>query len=99
MMKRLCALILFVCIAAAPCVTTATADDYVDDVYFWQPAKPKTAKPDKTASEQKQPATVTKSQQQSTAGAKGSSAKTTAKPEKFRFVQVSDTVVKAVIRR
>ena len=95
-MKRIPALILLVCLAAAACLTTATADDYVDDVYFVSASK-QAEKPAK-----KQQASASKQQtktQTSTAKTGTATQPATGGSEKVRFVQVSDTVVKAVISR
>jgi len=94
-MKRITALILLACIGGVVCLQTVTADDYVDDVYFWQPAHKKSAQADKQQTQQLQQT----QQQQQPVQRQDSTLRTSAKPEKVSFVQVSDTVVKAVIRR
>ena len=97
MMKRLFALISLVFAAAVASLPTATADDYVDDVYFFSAQKQaaKSAKRQKVADA----AASSAKPQTASAPAAASSKPAAAKQEKVRFVQVSDTVVKAVIRR
>ena len=87
-MKRLFALISLVFAAAVASLPTATADDYVDDVYFFSAQKQSAG----AAASSAKPQTAS-------APAAASSKPAAAKQEKVRFVQVSDTVVKAVIRR
>lgn len=98
MMKRVPAVILLVCIAVAAFLPAATADDYVDDVYFVS-AQKQAAKPAK-GKQTTDNAAKSSAKSQTAPSATGAAPQSaTAGTEKVHFVQVSDTVVKAVIRR
>lgn len=100
-------LIWLVCAGLLMGLSALYADDYVDDVYYRsQKMKAEKAKPVQPASATQTPAkvvtptttTTTTTVQPATVSTQTATTTATAVP-KVQFTQVSDTVVKAVIRR
>ena len=98
-MKRTALLLFLTILLAAGVRPLIQANDYVDDAYHPLPTARTTQKAVKQGSKQATPAPQQEETKDKTPTTEPAGKKQQQAPERVQFLQVTDTVVKAIIRR